>query len=906
MRKPASTSQVQKAEFSQPLCTAVQIALVDVLRTWGVKPDGVVGHSSGEIAGAYASGSITAEAAMATASFRGLTTKHSAKLGAMAAVGLGREEASGYLKPGVVIACENSQSSITISGDAQQIQEVVGRIKNERPGILARMLHVEKAYHSRQYYFFLRVLLLSSHHRILRLSWSMLTPLLDHMKEFGESYQKHLESVVRSVPPKIPFYSSVTGRRLSDAEKLGPLYWRQNLENPVLFNSAIRAIQQEEASTVFIELGPHPALKGPLKQILREVGRPGDVHVGSLSRGEDCESSLLHLAGNLFLHKVTFNYQIIAPPGALLTNLPNYSWVHDTAHWNEPRLAHDWRFRDQPPHDLLGARVIEGSNEPRWRNMLSIENVPWLADHKIADQILFCAAGYIAMVGEALRQISGIEFYSLKHISISSALVLEHEKAVEVSTSLSPVHLTSSLDSPWFEFQISSYNGSTWTKHFSGEARSSIDNSRNKSESCLTLPLPRKVSTYGWYKTMKRVGLDYGPVFQGMDLISAATDKQVAVATVSNVEIPGGSLYAIHPATIDQCFQILTVAAFQGQGRKFQQLAVPTYIEELDISPVGTQSMRIEAVSALSGKGAFTGDVSMQGINGTVLHMKGFRSSILENGDSAIDDVRLITQIEWKTDSDFCELGNFMEPCITPRKEWPLLEELFLLCIMEHQDQVMISETTPDHLRKFFGWMQTLVKSARSGTYNVLPETQALCKLNSFERLARIKVISAEVEETDFAVAAIAIRRLFDDSASIYKGETKPLDVLMKDNILTDLYTAVDSGNYSEAFKVLAHKKPQLRILEVGAGTGGTTAKILRALRSAFGERMYAKYMYTDISSGFMAAAKERFENCENIEYGVLDISQDPVEQGFQLGAYDLIIGSNVGDSPNLQQILSF
>lgn len=150
MRKPASTSQVQRAEFSQPLCTAVQIALVDVLHKWGIEPGGVVGHSSGEIAAAYAAGAITAEAAIATASFRGITTKHSTKIGAMAAIGLGRKEVSGFLKLGVVIACENSQSSVTLSGDSQQVQEVVGQIRKERPDILARILLVEKAYHSRQ------------------------------------------------------------------------------------------------------------------------------------------------------------------------------------------------------------------------------------------------------------------------------------------------------------------------------------------------------------------------------------------------------------------------------------------------------------------------------------------------------------------------------------------------------------------------------------------------------------------------------------------------------------------------------------------------------------------------------------------------------------------------------------
>ena len=83
-------------------------------------------------------------------------------------------------------------------------------------------------------------------------------------------------------------------------------------------------------------------------------------------------------------------------------------------------------------------------------------------------------------------------------------------------------------------------------------------------------------------------------------------------------------------------------------------------------------------------------------------------------------------------------------------------------------------------------------------------------------------------------------------------------------------------------------------MLEIGAGTGGTTTNMLLGLRSEFGERLYSKYSYTDISSGFFVAAKERFKDYQNIEFSVLDISKDPLEQGFEEGSYDLILAANV------------
>lgn len=125
--------------------------MVEALRAWKVEPDAVLGHSSGEIAGAYACGAISMEDAMLIACFRGATAHQARKVGGMAAIGLGREDVSRFLESGVVIACENSQSSTTLSGDLGQVEKVVGKIKEECPDVLARMLKVEKAYHSRKW-----------------------------------------------------------------------------------------------------------------------------------------------------------------------------------------------------------------------------------------------------------------------------------------------------------------------------------------------------------------------------------------------------------------------------------------------------------------------------------------------------------------------------------------------------------------------------------------------------------------------------------------------------------------------------------------------------------------------------------------------------------------------------------
>lgn len=127
--------------------------LVNILRAWGVDPTGVIGHSSGEIAAAYACGALTIQEAIICAYLRGLSTKQQDRAGAMAAVGLGAEEIRPLLPEGVVVACENSPSSTTLSGDVEAIDGVIKMLKDDTTSgreIFARRLHVDKAYHSRK------------------------------------------------------------------------------------------------------------------------------------------------------------------------------------------------------------------------------------------------------------------------------------------------------------------------------------------------------------------------------------------------------------------------------------------------------------------------------------------------------------------------------------------------------------------------------------------------------------------------------------------------------------------------------------------------------------------------------------------------------------------------------------
>ena len=396
--KPAKTSRMHTAELSQPLCTALQIALVDTLASVGVKPSGVVGHSSGEIAAAYAVGALNAKDAITAAFYRGQVTKKQTKVGAMAAIGMGPSDVERFLVPGVRVACENSPKSVTLSGDANKVEEIVAAIRESDPEVLARMLKVDKAYHSH------------------------------HMVEIGDDYHALIENITPADPdPTKLFFSSVTGTVLTEGTDLGARYWQKNLESPVLFSTAVASVIEHEfgKNAVFLEIGPHSALAGPIRQTQAHHSNSA-AYVSTMNRAQNGIETFLTAVGKLYTLNVPIAFEKLIPNGATLPNLPRYPWNHSETFWSESRLSKEWRHRQYAYHELLGVRVPETTDlDPAWRNLFHLDNAPWIRDHKVQEDIVFPFVGYAGMIGEAVRQISGVqEGFTLRHVVISSALTL--------------------------------------------------------------------------------------------------------------------------------------------------------------------------------------------------------------------------------------------------------------------------------------------------------------------------------------------------------------------------------------------------------------------------------------------------------------------------------------------------
>lgn len=569
--------------ISQPACTATQIALVTLLRAWNIKPRAVVGHSSGEIGAAYAAGMLTMEHALALAFHRGRATvslkeQYPELQGRMLAVGCSRDAIQPFLETlrngYAVIACINSPSSITVSGEKEAIEELQHALEAQK--IFARMLRVDVAYHS------------------------------GHMSKVAKEYRNAIQHIVPTASTSVTMYSSLYGRTVV-AKQLDAEYWVANLVSPVEFDSAAVALCRSSSSApnkseldILVEIGPHGALEGPLKDILKTIGGPATkiTYSSALSRNKNATETMLQLAVSLYmkgslLDFAAINFPISASlPLPLLTDLPKYPWTHTKKYWHDSRISDNHKFKKFARHDILGV-LADYSNdlEPTWRNIIRVDDIPWLRHHKMQSKIVFPMAGYLAMAMEAASQraeLRNVNFdrFDIREVVTSRALILD-DCDVETTITLRPFcEGTRSYSDIWDEFRISSWiTGIGWSEHCrgliatrNGNMANSVDGAERldnvkaqlaRSMSEIDALCNVNVDSKNMYDTLSECGAIYGPTFQG--LVNCVASNHCARAEIVVPDTRSTMPYnyethmELHPATFDDYIQI--VWPILGAGR---------------------------------------------------------------------------------------------------------------------------------------------------------------------------------------------------------------------------------------------------------------------------------------------------------------------------------------------------
>ncbi|OQE36960.1 hypothetical protein PENCOP_c011G07769 [Penicillium coprophilum] len=867
LSQESSISRVHEAEFSQPLCVALQIGLVNILRSWGIEPTTIVGHSSGEIGAAYAARAISMRTAIILAYYRGKVAQPLEGLGAMVAVGLSPDEVAQYLTPGVVIACHNSPHSVTLSGDNDSVEHAIKSIKDANPDTLCRRLTVKIAYHSA------------------------------HMKQIGSEYEDRICAHIEHEKGMIPLYSSVTGDTIIDPCRLDASYWRQNLESPVLFTEAIQNLPNS-MTPVFLEIGPHSALAAPLRQIFRTLAARSPVYIPTLFRyDEDVQGQLLRTAGQVYANGLKVNLSSIIEPGKMLTDLPPYPWQHDRPYWSESRLSREWRQRKFPHHEILGSRVVDtADNEPSWRNLVTLDNVPWLMDHIIQGTVTFPGAGFLAMAGEAVQQLcSENDSYSVRNTTFITPLLFHEGDQIEILTSLSPVEVADRVQSGWYGFKIMVHDGERWTMHCQGQVRAGSD---HPPEAFPISSYNRAVPSESLYRVLQRSGIEYGTQFQGLEQITADPTRPRATATVMGNRGLPGSRYSLHPTAIDQCLQLMGVACSQGLLRHLTTIYVPAMIDSLFVGPGGTP-MPASARTKRGVRDGQLGDAIAILGERVVLSIQGAYLYALENDkiDFGTGVAGSVSHLQWKSDINFLPPATLLatpHDSTSQAMNIKALGQISALFVLETAEKIRDVDPVSSHFTK---WKKFILSAAADikigGQQYIYPESPQWASRSCEDRQEMIRNVLAETKFTFDAPLADCLQVVFDHCVAFTSGESSPLEILMKDNLLHNFHAAhTQYADWRPFLPLLCHSNPGLRILEVGAGTGSATAMALELLKSTSGER-------------FMAAATERFGHEQCMNYKVLDITMDPREQGFEPQSFDLVIASNVlHATPNLHSAL--
>jgi acyl transferase domain-containing protein/NADPH:quinone reductase-like Zn-dependent oxidoreductase len=660
LAKEEDTTQINAAYLSQPTCTAVQLALVNLLRSWGLQPAAVVGHSSGEIGAAYAAGFITFEDAMTIAYHRGrlvpiLKKMYPSLNGCMMAVGARKDQIALLLDqicPSLgqaKIACINSPASITISGDEPAITELQTLLEAAYPGMFARKLQVDTAYHSH------------------------------HMDLVAKQYMEALQELKAPEPSKVRFYSSLLGR-LVGSEDLDKTYWVQNLTCPVRFDSALQGMCQplnehKTGVNMLCELGPHAALQGPVKQTLKHIGGAAIKipYTSALARKKNAVSTTLVMAGTLFIRGAALDMGSINFPTQdkkpqVLVDMPRYNWNHSSKFLRESRFTNVHKYHDAPRHDIIGVLApYSNDTEPTWRNVVRLDDLPWLRQYQMQGVTMFPISGFLAMAIEAVAQKAVTNKTPWDDIEVEGLVVKSPIMLLEEELEMTIIlkqHGDGTDSEATHSFLIQSWSQTKgWSDNCTGTVSllSTNDNevdgrrSRKYKRQCLyakgvdiSQAATECTSASRMYTQLSKIGVVYGELFQGLEQCHASVDGAIAkvVRTDTANEMPHHyeTDYVLHPAFMEQLVSLYwPIVAAAGETNTVH---LPASIDRVTVSarelsnclkPGSALHALCEARATVSNKASNSYDMfAVDSAGEPVITIEGLSTSpIVEHGSGA-------------------------------------------------------------------------------------------------------------------------------------------------------------------------------------------------------------------------------------------------------------------------------
>jgi acyl transferase domain-containing protein/NADPH-dependent curcumin reductase CurA/acyl carrier protein len=547
--KPTETPELDQTVYTQPALFALESALSALWSSWGMHVDFLMGHSIGELSAAYVAGVFSLDDAARLVAARGRLMQALPRGGAMVTIAASEAEVIAAVEPyagAVSIAAINAPSSVVISGEESAVVSIAETFGSR--GVRTKRLSVSHAFHS-----------------------PLITPMLGEFRKVAES--------VTYRTPQLPLVSNVSGE-IVDREVANAEYWVNHVREAVRFVDGVASLHRVGVRT-FVELGPKPTLLGLVRQAwpdesLTLLTSLHAEHPEALSEVEVIQRALAryYTIGG----KVEWNE--VFPSARPVVEVPAYPWQRQR-YWLEPPTTPNEAGLSSS--SLLGTRVsVASTNEVIFDSTISVRDLPWLADHRVAGQLVVPGAALMEYVRAAAEDVSG-EAMEVRSLALVAPLVLPEDGAKRLQIVVSG-HPNERVVKIYGQLVERSATAAPWTLHCTGDARrrTPVPESRVVDLQAIHARCTTPVDCERLYSGFAHVGLEYGPAFQGVRKLSSNDGEALAEIALPAAAVP--CRFGLHPALLDAAFQTM------GGFHESDKLYVPFSIDRFRVVRSGASS----------------------------------------------------------------------------------------------------------------------------------------------------------------------------------------------------------------------------------------------------------------------------------------------------------------------------
>jgi acyl transferase domain-containing protein/surfactin synthase thioesterase subunit/NADPH-dependent curcumin reductase CurA/NADP-dependent 3-hydroxy acid dehydrogenase YdfG/aryl carrier-like protein len=543
MSRSEADSKVSDTRIAQPAIMAIQIALVELWKLHGVKPQGVVGHSIGEVAAAYTAGALTLEQAVQVIYHRSRGQHQATGKGLMLAVSVSLAEAEKLIADVsdiVSIGAVNGPESVTLSGDEAPLRAIAEKL--EARDIFNRFLKVNVPFHSH------------------------------HMEPLKEELITSLQDLVPA-QAKIPLYSTVTGKQ-EDGTHLLSNYWYDNVREPVYFSPALEQMVND-GFDLFVEVGPHPALTVGAEELFTKLQAKAAIYP-SIRRKEDELLRFMQTLGALHIGGLPLDWLKLYPEARRIHDLPRYPWQL-SSFWFESRSHREHRLgRRFHPHLIRHQDSGLGEDIHAFEILLDRNAEPYMNDHRVDDIIIFPATGHLELATAAARKAFGESFGFLEDVNFESGLFLPDEgEAPDIR-----LEIFSAEGRYWLMSRDRSNADAAWTKHSNGRMNCLGDAFVPTIVSLTELQarINDRLPVQPMYNDLKQSGLYYGTTFRAVQNLWTTKGEILGKVCLHESLEYGIGDYLLHPSVLDACLHTIFAAKMSGPDEE-RGIYLPVHIE---------------------------------------------------------------------------------------------------------------------------------------------------------------------------------------------------------------------------------------------------------------------------------------------------------------------------------------